>query len=72
MGSDLNRVIEVFNMVIKPIPISHPDRANSLKSLLFWFSERYEQSGIMDYLHSSTEALNMAIEAIAPNHPKRA
>ena len=26
----------------------------------------------MDYLHSSTEALNMAIEAIAPNHPKPA
>ena len=72
MVNDLNRAVEVANMVIEPLPIGRPDQATILDRLSFWLSERYEQSGIMDYLHSSTEALNMAIEAIAPNHPKRA
>lgn len=71
MVNDLNRAVEVANMVIEPLPIGRPDQATILDRLSFWLSERYEQSGSIEDLHCSIEALNKAIEATPFDDPNR-
>ncbi|KAI0852643.1 CHAT domain-containing protein [Daldinia vernicosa] len=70
--NDINRAIDVLNMMVDTTPQDDPTLACRLGNLSMMLGRRFDQTDSMDDLRHSINALNMQLESTTPlDHPHR-
>ena len=70
--NDINRAVEVADIVVKATPHDHSNRAIYLNSLGSWLSTRFERTGSIDDLDYAVKVADMTVDVTPQDHPNRA